>query len=195
MASKSPGQVFENLLILGSATGEAYGSPPADIRAFDVVTGTLAWVFHTIPHPGEYGYETWPKDAWTYTGGAGNWGEMSIDTRRGIAYIPTGAPKYEFWGGDRHGDTLFSDCILALDARSGKRLWHYQTVHHDVWEYELVPAPQLLTVHVNGRAVDVVAQASKSGYLYVLNRETGKPVWPIEERPVRFPPGRRRSSA
>ena len=109
---------------------------------------------------------------------------MSIDTRRGIAYIPTGAPKYEFWGGDRHGDTLFSDCILALDARSGKRLWHYQTVHHDVWEYELVPAPQLLTVHVNGRAVDVVAQASKSGYLYVLNRETGKPVWPIEERPV-----------
>ncbi|HUB33275.1 MAG TPA: PQQ-binding-like beta-propeller repeat protein [Bryobacteraceae bacterium] len=184
MASKSPGQVFENLLILGSTTGEAYGSPPADIRAFDVVTGTLAWVFHTIPHPGEPGYETWPKDAWTYTGGAGNWGEMSIDTKRGIAYIPTGTPKYEFWGGDRHGDTLYGDCVLALDARSGKLLWHYQTVHHDVWEYELVAAPQLLTVHQNGKAVDVVAEASKSGYLYVLNRDTGKPIWPIEERPV-----------
>ena len=184
MASRSPGQVFENLLILGSATGEAYGSPPADIRAFDVVTGTLAWVFHTIPHPGEFGYDTWPKDAWTYTGGAANWGEMSIDTKRGIAYIPTGTPKYEFWGGDRHGQTLFADCILALDARSGKLKWYYQTVHHDVWEYELVPAPQLVTVHINGKPVDVVAQASKSGYLYVLNRDTGKPIWPIVEKPV-----------
>ena len=184
MVSKSPGQVFQNLLILGSTTGEAYGSPPADIRAFDVVTGTLAWVFHTIPHPGEVGYETWPKDAWTYTGGAGNWGEMSIDAKRGIAYIPTGAPKYEFWGGDRHGDTLFSDCVLALDANTGKLLWHYQTVHHDVWEYEIVAAPQLLTVHHNGKAVDVVAAASKSGFLYVLDRDTGKPIWPIEERPV-----------
>jgi quinoprotein glucose dehydrogenase len=184
MSSKSPGQVFENLLILGSATGEAYGSPPDDIRAFDVVTGSLAWVFHTIPHPGEYGYETWPKDAWTYTGGAGNWGSMSIDTKRGVVYIPTGTPKYEFWGGDRPGDTLFADSVLALDARSGKRLWHFQTVHHDVWEYELVPGPQLLTVRINGRPVDIVAQASKSGFLYVLNRDTGKPVWPIVERPV-----------
>ena len=184
MASKSPGQVFENLLILGSATGEAYGSPPADIRAFDVVTGTLAWVFHTIPHPGEYGYDTWPKEAWTYTGGAANWGEMSIDTKRGIAYIPTGTPKYEFWGGDRHGQTLFADCVLALNARSGKLIWYYQTVHHDVWEYELVPAPQLVTVHIKGKPVDVVAAASKSGYLYVLNRDTGKPIWPIVEKPV-----------
>jgi len=184
MGTRSPGQVFENLLILGSSTGEAYGSPPADLRAFDVVTGTLAWVFHTIPHPGEYGYETWPKDAWTYTGGAANWGEMSVDEKRGIVYIPTGTPKYEFWGGDRPGDTLFADCVLALDARTGKLIWHYQTVHHDVWEYELVPAPQLLTVHQNGRAIDVVAQASKSGFLYVLNRETGKPIWPIEERKV-----------
>ena len=184
MGSRSPGQVFENLLILGSATGEAYGSPPADIRAFDVVTGTLAWVFHTIPHPGELGYDTWPKNAWTYTGGAANWGEMSIDTQRGIAYVPTGTPKYEFWGGDRHGQTLFADCVLALDARSGKLKWYYQTVHHDVWEYELVPAPQLVTVHIAGKPVDVVAAASKSGYLYVLNRDTGKPIWPIVEKPV-----------
>jgi quinoprotein glucose dehydrogenase len=184
MTSKSPGQVFENLLILGSATGEAYGSPPADIRAFDTRTGTLAWVFHVIPHPGEYGYETWPKDAWTYTGGAANWGEMSIDPKRGIVYIPTGTPKYEFWGGDRPGNTLFADCILALDARTGKRLWHYQTVHHDVWEYELVPAPILVTIQQNGKPVDVLAQASKSGFLYVLNRETGQPIWPIEERKV-----------
>ena len=182
--TRSPGQVFENLLILGSATGEAYGSPPADIRAFDVVTGTLAWVFHTIPHPGEVGYESWPKDAWTYTGGAANWGEMSVDEKRGIVYIPTGTPKYEFWGGDRPGDTLFANCVLALDARTGKLIWHYQTVHHDVWEYELVAAPQLVTIHQNGQAIDAVAAASKSGFLYVLNRETGKPIWPIEERPV-----------
>ena len=181
---EAPGRCFENLLILGSATGEAYGSPPADIRAFDVVTGTLAWVFHTIPHPGEYGYDTWPKDAWTYTGGAANWGEMSIDTKRGIAYIPTGTPKYEFWGGDRHGHTLICRLRPGAGCAPGKLLWYYQTVHHDVWEYELVPAPQLVTVHVNGKAVDVVAQASKSGYLYVLDRVTGKPMWPIEERPV-----------
>jgi quinoprotein glucose dehydrogenase len=184
MGTRTPGQVFESLLILGSSTGEAYGSPPADIRAFDVVTGSLAWVFHTIPHPGEFGYETWPKDAWTYTGGAANWGEMAIDEARGIAYIPVGTPKYEFWGGDRHGDTLFANCILALDARTGKRLWHYQTVHHDVWEYELPAAPHLLTVRVNGQTVDVVSQASKNGYLYVLNRVTGAPIWPIPERPV-----------
>ena len=184
MHTRSPGQVYENLLILGSATGEAYGSPPDDIRAYDVVTGTLAWVFHTIPHPGEYGYDTWPKDAWTYTGGAGNWGAMSVDTKNGIVYVPTGTPKYEFWGGDRHGNTLFADSILALNALTGKRIWHYQTVHHGVWEYELVPAPQLLTVHINGKPVNLVAQASKSGYLYVINRDTGKPVWPIPERPV-----------
>lgn len=182
--SKSPGQVFENLLILGSATGEAYGSPPADIRAFDVVTGKLAWVFHTIPHPGEYGYETWPKDAWKYSGGAAAWGELSIDEQRGIAYIPAGTPKYEFWGGDRHGDTLFSNCLLALDARTGKRLWHYQMIHHDVWEYEPITAPQLLTVRQNGKPVDIVAQASKNGFVYVLNRVTGEPIWPIPERPV-----------
>ena len=184
MGTRSPGQVFENLLILGSSLGEAYGTPPADIRAFDTVTGTLAWVFHTIPHPGEYGYDTWPKNAWTYTGGAANWGEMSVDTKRGIVYIPTGTPKYEFWGGDRPGNTLFADSLLALDARTGKRLWHYQTVHHDVWEYELVPAPILTTIHQNGRAIDIVAQASKSGFLYVLDRATGKPIWPIEERKV-----------
>ena len=182
MGTRSPGQVFENLLILGSSLGEAYGTPPADIRAFDTVTGTLAWVFHTIPHPGEYGYDTWPKNAWTYTGGAANWGEMSVDTKRGIVYIPTGTPKYEFWGGDRPGNTLFADSLLALDARTGKRLWHYQTVHHDVWEYELVPAPILTTIHQNGRAIDIVAQASKSGFLYVLDRATGKPIWPIEEK-------------
>jgi quinoprotein glucose dehydrogenase len=182
--TRTPGQVFENLLILGSATGEAYGSPPADIRAFDVVTGSLAWVFHTIPHPGEFGYDTWPKDAWTYSGGAAVWGEISVDEARGIAYFPVGTPKYEFWGGDRHGDTLFSASIVALDARTGKRIWHYQTIHHDVWEYEMPAAPLLLTVRVDGRVVDIVAQASKNGYLYVLNRVTGEPIWPIPERPV-----------
>jgi quinoprotein glucose dehydrogenase len=180
----SPGQVFENLLILGSATGEAYGSAPADIRAFDVLTGRVAWVFHTIPHPGEPGYETWPKDAWTYAGGAANWGEMSVDEKRGIVYIPTGSPKNEFWGGDRIGDALYGTCILALEAGTGKKLWHYQAIHHDIWEYELVAAPQLLTIRQNGQNVDVVAQASKNGFLYVLNRVTGKPIWPIPEKAV-----------
>ena len=180
----SPGQVFENLLILGSATGEAYGSAPADIRAFDVLTGRLAWVFHTIPHPGEPGSETSPKDAWTYTGGAANLGEMSVGEKRGVVYIPTGSPKNEFWGGDRLGDALYGTCILALEARTGKKLWHYQAIHHDVWEYELVAAPQLVTTRQNGQVVDVVAVASKNGNLYVLNRDTGKPIWPIPEKAV-----------
>ena len=183
-ASRSPGQVYDNILILGAATGEAYGSPPADIRGFDIVTGKLVWVFHTIPHPGEPGYETWPKDAWTYAGGAGDWGELSIDEKRGIAYVPTGTPKYEFWGGDRHGDTLYADSILALDARTGKLIWHYQMIHHDIWEYEFIAAPQLLTVRVNGKPIDVVAVAGKGPFMWVFDRVTGKPVWPIEERKV-----------
>jgi quinoprotein glucose dehydrogenase len=182
--SGTPGKVFENLIILGSATGEGYGSPPGDLRAFDVRTGKLVWTFHTIPHPGEFGYETWPKDAWTYAGGANTWGEISIDTARGIAYFPTGAPTFDLYGGDRIGANLFGNCLLALDARTGKRLWHFQAVHHDLWDYDLVAAPKLLTIQHNGKPVDIVAQASKTGMLYVFNRVTGEPIWPIEERPV-----------
>ncbi len=182
--SGTPGKVFENLIILGSATGEFYGSPPGDIRAFDVRTGKLVWTFHTIPHPGEFGYDTWPPDAWTYVGGANTWGELSLDEARAIVYLPTGAPTFDLYGGDRVGANLFADCLLALDARTGKRLWHQQLVHHDLWDYDLVAAPKLLTVRHDGKMVDVVAQASKTGMLYVFDRVTGKPLWPIEERPV-----------
>jgi quinate dehydrogenase (quinone) len=182
--TRTPGRVFENLVILGSATNEEYGSAPGDVRAFDVRTGKLVWTFHTIPRPGEFGYDTWPKDAWKTVGGANNWGEQTIDEQRGIVYVPTASPKYNFYGGNRHGANLFGDSIVALDARTGKRLWHFQMVHHDIWDYDNNSAPQLTTIRQNGRAVDVVAVASKTGYLYVFDRVTGKPIWPIEERPV-----------
>ena len=182
--TRTPGRVFENLLIIGSATNEEYGSAPGDVRAFDVRTGALVWTFHTVPRPGEFGYDTWPQDAWKTVGGANNWGEQSIDEKRGIIYIPTASPKYNFYGGNRHGNNLFGDSIVALDVRTGKRLWHFQMVHHDIWDYDNNSAPQLTTIHQNGRAVDVVAVASKTGYLYVFDRVTGKPIWPIEERPV-----------
>ena len=180
----TPGHVFENLIILGSATSEAYGSPPGDIRAYDVLTGKQVWSFHTIPHPGEFGYDTWPKDAWKYVGGVNTWGELAIDEKRGIGYFPVGSPTYDYWGGDRIGADLFGDCLLALDLRTGKRLWYFQTVHHDLWDYDPTAAPKLLTVRHNGKMVDVVAQATKSGFLFVFNRVTGEPLWPIEERPV-----------
>ena len=182
--SRTPGRVFENLIILGSATNEEYASAPGDIRAFDVRTGQLAWTFHTVPMTGEFGADTWPADARKTVGGANNWGEQSIDASRGIVYVPTGSPKYNFYGGNRHGDNLFGDCLIALDARTGKRLWHFQTIHHDIWDLDNNSAPQLTTIHRGGRAIDVVAEASKTGYLYVFDRVTGEPIWPIEERPV-----------
>jgi quinoprotein glucose dehydrogenase len=180
----TPGRVFENLILMGSAPGESYGSAPGDLRAFDVLTGKMAWIFHTIPHPGEFGYDTWPKNAWTYVGGNNTWGEISIDEKRGIGYFPTGSPTADFYGADRIGADLFGDCLLALDVRTGKRLWHFQAVHHDLWDYDLTTGPKLLTVRHNGKMVDVVAQATKFGFLYVFNRVTGEPLWPIEERPV-----------
>jgi len=180
----TPGRVFENLILLGSAPGESYGSAPGDLRAFDVLTGKMVWIFHTIPYPGEFGYDTWPKDAWTYVGGNNTWGEISIDEKRGIAYFPTGSPTADFYGADRIGADLFGDCLLAIDARTGKRLWHFQVVHHDLWDYDLTTGPKLLTVRHNGKMLDVVAQATKFGFLYVFNRVTGEPLWPVEERPV-----------
>lgn len=184
LASRTPGRIFENLIILGSATGEGYLAPPGDIRAFDVVTGKLAWVFHTIPRPGEHGYDTWPKDAYTYMGGVDVWGEISVDEKRGIVYLPTASAKYELYGGDRPGDNLYADSILALNARTGKLLWYFQTVHHDLWDCDPDAAPQLITVRHDGKTVDAVALASKNGFLYVFDRVTGKPLWPIVERPV-----------
>jgi quinoprotein glucose dehydrogenase len=181
--SMTPGRVFENLLILGSATNQGYGSGPGDIRAFDVRTGKLVWTFHTIPHPGEFGYDTWPKDAWKRVGGANCWGEISVDEKRGIVYIPTASPKYNFYGADRRGADLFGDCLLALNARTGKLIWYFQMVHHDIWDYDNTTAPKLLTLWHNGRQVNAVAQVAKTGFVWVFDRTTGKPLWPVEERP------------
>ena len=182
--SSTPGIVFENLLLLGSSPGEAYVSMPGYCKAYDIITGKLVWIFHTVPQPGEYGYETWPKDAYKYVGGANTWGEISVDEKRGIAYFPLGSPTFDYYGGDRIGSNLFGNCLVALDARTGKRIWHYQTVHHDLWDYDLAAAPQLITVDHDGKQVDAVALASKNGFLYVFDRVTGEPLWPIEERRV-----------
>src|SRR5580698_9611211 len=183
--NNTPGRIFENLIILGSAaSGEYDTSSPGIIRAFDVKTGKLAWVFHTIPHPGEFGYDTWPADAWKSVGGVQNWSEMTLDEKRGIVYIPLASPNYDFYGADRKGQNLFGDSLVALDARSGKRLWHFQFVHHDLWDYDAPAAPKLLTVRHNGKTVDAVAQPTKQGFLFVFDRVTGAPLWPIEERAV-----------
>ena len=182
--SGTPGRIFENILILGSAPGEMYNSPPGDIRAYDVRTGKLVWTFHTVPRPGEFGYDTYPPDAWKYVGGNNAWGEISLDEKRGIVYLPLGSPTYDLYGADRKGANLFGNCLLALDARTGKRLWHFQFVHHDLWDYDPTAAPKLMTVKHEGKSVDVVALATKFGFLYVFDRVTGKPLWPVEERPV-----------
>jgi quinoprotein glucose dehydrogenase len=182
--NSSPGRVFENLIIVGSNVGEGYGSPPGDIRAYDVITGKLVWTFHTIPRPGEYGYETWPEDAFRYAGGANTWGDLTLDEKNGIVFLPTGSPTHDLYGGDRQGNNLFGNCLLALDARTGKRLWHFQMVHHDLWDYDNAAAPKLVTVNHNGKPIEIVAQAGKTGFLYVFDRKTGTPLWPIEERPV-----------
>jgi quinoprotein glucose dehydrogenase len=182
--SGTPGRIYGNLIIVGSSTGEEYGSPPGDIRAYDILTGKQVWIFHTVPHPGEFGYDTWPPEAWKYIGGVNNWGEMTIDEKRGILYIPTGSPTYDFYGADRVGADLFSDCLVALDAKTGKRLWHFQFVHHDLWDYDAVMAPKLVTVKHDGKMVDAVAQATKQGFLYAFDRVSGQPLWPVEERAV-----------
>jgi len=183
-ASTSPGQIFEDLILLGSSPGEGWFSAPGHLRAYNVITGKLAWVFHTIPWPGEFGYETWPKDAYKYVGGVNCWGEIAVDEKRGIAYFPLGSPTYDYYGGDREGSGLFGNSLVALDARTGKRIWHFQTVHHDLWDFDVAAAPQLITVKHNGKQIDAVAVATKQGFLFAFDRVTGEPLWPIEERPV-----------
>lgn len=176
----TPGIVFRDLIIMGSSVGEGpRAAAPGHIRAYDVRTGKRRWIFHTIPHPGEPGYETWPKDAWKTTGGANNWGGMSLDEKRGVVYASLGSPTFDFYGGDRLGDNLFGNAIVALDAATGKRIWHYQTLRHDVWDLDLPVNPNL--VKWNGR--DALAQITKQGFVFVLDRETGKPLLPVEERP------------
>lgn len=182
--STTPGRIFKDLLILGSATNEEYESGPGDIRAFNVRTGQLVWTFHTVPHPGELGYDTWPKDAWKMVGGANAWSGLSVDEKRGIVFVPTASPKYNFYGSDRTGANLFGDCLLALNSRTGKLIWYFQMVHHDIWDYDNGTAPMLLTVRHNGNVRDVVAQVGKEGFVWVFDRETGESLWPIEERAV-----------
>jgi quinoprotein glucose dehydrogenase len=182
----SPGIVYQDLIIVGGRNPETYPSPPGDIRAFDVRTGQLRWTFHTIPHPGEFGYTTWPANAWKTAGAANNWAGMALDEQRGIVYVPTGSPVFDFYGADRVGNDLFADTLLALDARTGKRLWHFQGVHHDIWDRDFPSPPALLAVRHNGSCVDAVAQTTKQGFVYLFNRTTGKPLFPIEER--HYPP-------
>jgi quinoprotein glucose dehydrogenase len=185
LQTNNPGRIFENLLIIPlPAGGASYDSNAADIHAYDTRTGKLVWQFHTVPHPGEVGYETWPPDAWKTVGGVHDWAEMTVDAKHGIAFIPLGTPRYDFYGANRKGDNLFGNSLVALDARTGKRLWHFQLVHHDLWDYDLPVAPKLITVKHDGKLVDAVAQGTKFGFLFVFNRLTGEPLWPIEERPV-----------
>ena len=182
--SYNPGRVFEDLIIFGSATNEEYESGPGDVRAYEIRSGRLAWTFHTIPHPGEAGYETWPKDAWKTVGGANAWSGMALDPKHGVVYVPTASPKYNFYGANRTGANLFGDSLLALNARTGKLLWYFQMVHHDIWDYDNPNTPMLATVRHEGKLVDVVAQTSKTGYLWVFDRVSGKPLWTVTERPV-----------
>ncbi len=178
----SPGIVYKDLVIFGGRNPETLPAPPGDIRAYDVRTGKLRWPFHTIPHPGEFGYETWPKDAWKTSGAANNWAGMTLDPRRGILYAPTGSAAFDFYGADRVGDDLFANCLLALNAETGERIWHFQGVRHDIWDRDFPSPPALLTVKRDGKEIDAVAQTSKQGFVYLFDRTNGKPLFPIESR-------------
>lgn len=177
----TPGVVYKDLLIVGSLTGEDLPSPPGDIRAYDARTGELRWTFRTIPRPGDFGYETWPRDAWKYAGGANSWAGMALDEDRGLVFVPTGSAAFDFYGANRAGDNLFANCLIALDAATGRRIWHFQFVKHDVWDRDLPSPPSLVRVKRNGRMVDAVAQVTKSGHIFVFHRETGEPLFPIRE--------------
>lgn len=180
----TPGVIYKDLIILGSSVPETLPATPGDIRAYDVRTGKLRWSFHTIPRPGEFGYDTWPAEAWKHTGGANNWAGLVVDIKRGLVFVPTGSAAFDFYGADRHGDNLFANTILCLNAATGERKWHFQTIRHDVWDLDFPCAPLLVTVRHKGKLVDAVAQAGKDGYIYLLNRETGESLFPLEERDV-----------
>jgi len=185
LQTNNPGRVFGDLIIMSlPAGGAGYASSPADIHAYNVKTGALTWVFHTVPHAGELGADTWPAAGVGSFGGVHNWSESTVDVETGTIYIPTGTARYDFYGGNREGSNLFGNSLLALDARTGKLLWFYQAIHHDLWDYDFPTAPKLLTVEHDGAQVPIVAQPSKQGFVYVFNRITGAPLWPIEERAV-----------
>lgn len=182
--SNSPGVIYKSLIIMGSRVHEGPKAAPGHIRAFNVVTGKLEWVFHTIPQPGEFGYDTWPPDAWKRVGGANAWCGMTVDHERGLVFAATGSASFDFYGGNRKGQNLFANCVIALDAATGKRQWHFQTTHHDLWDRDLPAAPVLASFNLYGKKVDAVIQVTKQGLTFIFDRETGAPLFPIEERPV-----------
>jgi quinoprotein glucose dehydrogenase len=180
----TPGVVYGDLLIIGSICSEGLPAAPGDIRAYDARTGKLRWTFHTIPHPGEFGHDTWPKDGWKNFGAANNWAGMALDVKRGLVYVPTGSAAFDFFGANRPGNNLFANTLLCLDAKTGKRIWHFQAVKHDVWDRDFPTNPVLVTVRRGGKFIDAVAQATKSGHVYVFNRVTGESLFPLEEKAV-----------
>jgi len=182
----SPAVIYKNLVIVGGRNPETLPAPPGNIRAFDVRTGKLRWSFHTIPHPGESGYNTWPKDAWKTSGAANNWAGMTLDSKRGILFAPTGSAAFDFYGADRVGDDLFANCLIALNATNGKRLWHFQGVRHDIWDRDFPSPPALLTVKRDGKEIEAVAQTTKQGFVYLFDRLSGKSLFPIEYK--QYPP-------
>jgi quinoprotein glucose dehydrogenase len=184
VSMSSPGIIYKDLIIIGSSLSETLPAAPGDIRAYDVRSGKLRWAFHTIPHPGEFGYHTWPQNAWRTSGAANNWAGMSVDVARGLVFVPTGSAAFDFYGADRIGDDLFANSLIALDAATGKRVWHFQTVRHDLWDRDLPAPPSLVSVERNGRRIDAVAQITKSGYVFLFNRVTGAPLFPLEYRSV-----------
>lgn len=186
IALTTPGVIYKDMIIVGGRMPEAHPSPPGYIQAFDLRTGALRWVFHTIPLPGEPGYETWPKDAYKTAGAVNNWTGMALDAEHGIIYAPTGSAVMDFYGGDRLGNNLYANTLLALDANTGKRLWHFQGVHHDIWDRDFPSPPALFSLEKNGKHIDAIAQTTKQGYLYLFNRITGEPLFPIHEHP--YPP-------
>lgn len=185
VVSTSPGMIFKNLLIMGTRVAEGGDAAPGHIRAYNVLTGKRQWIFHTIPHPGEFGYDTWEnKDAWKYIGGVNNWPGMSLDEKRGVVYLAIGSATFDFYGGLRKGAGLFANCVLALDAATGKYIWHFQTIHHDLWDRDPPAPPNLITITRDGKKIDAVAQVTKTGFVFILNRDNGKPLFPVNEMPV-----------
>ncbi len=185
IVSNTPAIVYKNLLIMGMRLSEGADAAPGHVRAYDIRTGKRTWIFHTIPHPGELGYDTWEdKEAYKKVGGANNWAGMSLDEKRGIVFVPTGSAAADFYGGNRKGANLFANCLIALNAATGERIWHFQTVHHDIWDKDLPANPNLVTVTKNGKKIEAVAQITKHGLIFLFDRETGEPIFPIEEIPV-----------
>ena len=185
VSSTTPGIIYKDLIIVGTRVAEEAAAAPGYIRAFDVHTGKMRWIFHTIPQPGEEGYETWDnKEAYKHIGGVNAWAGFSMDEGKGIVFAPMGSASYDFYGGKRTGNDLFANCVLALDAATGKRIWHFQTVHHDMWDRDLPTAPVLVTITKDGKKIDALVQPAKTGFIFLLDRNTGQPIYPINETQV-----------